>query len=128
MANRKIRIAYRVVLVLLTIGILFSAVPGVLELPYAVAHFTQVLKLPEYLLGFISGIKLMGLVALYLPGFYKLKEWVFAGFMFDLIGAWFCNFAATGSFVAAMPVLIYIALLLLLYKLYNKVRAVAVAS
>lgn len=122
MATRKIIIAYRIVLVLLTLGILASSVPGVLKLPYAVAHFTGVLHLPEYLLVYISALKLAGLVLLYLPGMPKLKEWVFAGFLFDLTGAWYCNYAATGSFIAAFPVLVYIAVLVLLYRLYNSVR------
>lgn len=128
MATRKTLITYRIVLVLLSIGILASAVPGVLKLTYAVAHFTGVLHLPEYLLVYISAVKLAGLVILYLPGRPKLKEWVFAGFMFDLTGAWFCNFTATGSFAAALPVLLYIAVLLWLYWLYNKLRALQAAT
>lgn len=52
MKKHKVKIAYRIILVFLTIGILFSAVPVVLKLPFAVAHFTDVLKLPEYMLVF----------------------------------------------------------------------------
>ncbi len=120
MGNRKINIAYWTVLVVMTIGILGSAVPGALKLSYAVEHFVTVLKLPEYLLVFTSLLKLAGLTALYIPGYMRIKEWVFAGFVFDLTGAWYCNFVATQSFTAALPVLIYLVILLLLYTLHRK--------
>lgn len=120
MENKKFKIAYWSLLVLLTAGILASAIPSVLKLPYAVDHFCNVLHLPEYLLVFTGIIKILGLVALYIPGYPKLKEWVFAGFTFDLIGAWYCNFTASGSFAAAVPIIIYIAVLATLYYIYNK--------
>lgn len=120
MNNKKIKIAFWIVLIFLTIGMLFSAVPSVLKLPYAVEHFTNVLKLPEYLLVFTGVLKLAGLVALYLPKFPKLKEWVFAGFTFDLLGAWYCNVVAVNSFSAGIPVIIYLVLLMVLYYLYAK--------
>lgn len=123
MNRRKIKIAQNTVLILITIGMLFSAVPSVLKLPYAVEHFCNVLKLPEYLLVFTGALKLIGLVALYVPGYPKLKEWVFAGFAFDLLGAWYCNYSAMGSFVATIPIIIYIALLLLLYYLHSKIHS-----
>jgi hypothetical protein len=121
MNTKKIKIVYWIALVLLTIGILFSAIPSVLKLSYAVEHFCNVLKLPEYLLVFTGVLKLLGLVILYIPKFPKLKEWVFAGFTFDLIGAWYCNFEAMNSFATTIPVIFYIAVLLTLYYLYNKV-------
>ncbi len=126
MKSKKIKITYRIILVLLTIGMLFSAVPSVLKLPYAVEHFTNVLKLPEYLLVFTGILKLAGLVALYLPNFTKLKEWVFAGFTFDLLGAWYCNVVAVNSFSAGIPVLIYLALLFILYYLHGKIKSVTI--
>lgn len=120
MKNKKLKIAYWGVLIFITIGMLFSAVPSVLKLPYAVEHFCNVLQLPEYLLVFTGIIKILGLVVLYIPRYPKLKEWVFAGFAFDLTGAWYCNFSSLHSFAATAPVLIYIAILFLLYYLYNR--------
>ena len=123
MENKKIKIAYWVLLILVTISMLFSAVPSVLKLSYAVEYFTSVLKLPEYLLVFTGVMKLFGLVALFLPGFPKLKEWAFAGFTFNLIGAWYCNFMALQSFSATIPIFIYAAILAALYYFYNKLNA-----
>src|SRR5687768_10993564 len=120
MTIKNLKIAYWCVLVILTVGMLLSAVPSVLKLPYAVEHFCNVLKLPEYLLVFTGALKIFGLVALYIPGFPKIKEWVFAGFTFDLIGAWYCNFTALNSFAASIPIIIYMTVLAILYILYNK--------
>jgi hypothetical protein len=122
MKNKGLKIAYWVILAFLTIGMLASAVPSVLKLPYAVAHFCNVLKLPEYLLVFTGILKIAGLIVLYIPKFPKLKEWVFAGFVFDLAGAWYCNTTATNSFAAGIPVLLYLATLLTFYYLYNKLK------
>lgn len=120
MKNKTINIAYWCILVLLTIGMLLSAIPSVLKLPYAIEHFTNVLKLPEYLLVFTGVLKLAGLLALYIPKFPKLKEWVFAGFSFDLLGAWYCNVTAMQSFAAGIAVIVYFALLMALYYFYGK--------
>lgn len=122
MKNKKIKITYWFILVFVTLGMLVSAVPSVLKLPYAVEHFCNVLKLPEYLLVFTGALKLIGLVALYIPKYPKLKEWVFAGFTFDLLGAWYCNFSALGSFSATIPIIIYLSMLFLLYYLYKKIQ------
>jgi DoxX-like protein len=122
MKNKKFKIAYWVVLVFITIGMLFSAVPSVLKLPYAVEHFCNVLKLPEYLLVFTGVIKIIGLIALYIPGYPRLKEWIFAGFTFDLIGAWYCNYTGLHSFAGTLPVLVYLLILFVLYYLYHRIH------
>ena len=120
MNNVKLNIAYWLVLGLLTIGMLFSAVPSVLKLKFAVEHFCTILELPEYLLVFTGVLKLAGLVALYVPGFPKFKEWVFAGFAFDLAGAWYCNFIALNSFMATVPIMVYMIILAALYFLHGR--------
>jgi hypothetical protein len=117
MENKKFKIAYWCVLMLFTVGMLLSAVPSVLKLDYAVEHFVNILKLPEYLLPFTAWLKILGLVPLFIPVSQKFKEWAFAGFAFDLAGAWYCNFRAL-SFAAAMPIVIYMVVLLALYYLY----------
>ncbi len=49
---------------------------------------------PEYLMTILGVAKLLGVIALLLPGFPLLKEWAYAGFTFDLLGA-----AASHAFV-----------------------------
>ncbi|HEX6553490.1 MAG TPA: DoxX family protein [Ktedonobacteraceae bacterium] len=42
---------------------------------------------PAYLLTILGVWKLLGIIALLVPGFPRLKEWAYAGFFFDLTGA-----------------------------------------
>ena len=42
---------------------------------------------PEYLMTILGVAKLLGVVALLMPRFPLLKEWAYAGFTFDLLGA-----------------------------------------
>ena len=53
-----------------------------------------------YVLTFLSVAKLLGIVALLVPGFKLLKEWAYAGFTFDLCGAIF-SFITVGDPVSA---------------------------
>ncbi|MCG8585295.1 MAG: DoxX family protein [Pirellulales bacterium] len=47
----------------------------------------DMLGYPTYLLTVLGVAKLLGVVALIVPGVPLLKEWAYAGFAFDLIGA-----------------------------------------
>jgi len=42
---------------------------------------------PEYLMTILGVAKLLGVVALLLPAMKLVKEWAYAGFTFDLLGA-----------------------------------------
>jgi hypothetical protein len=65
---------------------LTSAVPNILSSAEWLTIFKQ-LGYPAYLLPFLGVAKLLGIIALVVPGFNRLKEWAYAGFFFDLIGA-----------------------------------------
>ena len=58
---------------------------------------------PEYLMTILGVAKLLGVIALLIPGAPLLKEWAYAGFTFDLLGA-----AASHAFVgdAAMEIML----------------------
>jgi len=42
---------------------------------------------PEYLMTILGVAKILGVIALLFPGVPLLKEWAYAGFTFDLLGA-----------------------------------------
>jgi len=50
---------------------------------------------PDYLMTILGVAKILGVVALLIPGVPLLKEWAYAGFTFDLLGA-----AASHAFVS----------------------------
>lgn len=77
---------YRIVTGLTAIFMLMASVPDVLQVPEAEAVFRH-LGYPAYLLTFLGTAKILGVVAVLVPGFRRLKEWAYAGLVFDLMGA-----------------------------------------
>ena len=63
--------------------------PGVANLvrvPH-IAHDMAHLGYPDYFMSILGGWKLLAAIAILLPGFPRLKEWAYAGMIFDLTGA-----------------------------------------
>ncbi len=65
---------------------LMASIPDVLRLSQAVDIFMH-LGYPIYLLPFLGTAKALAVVAVLIPGLRRLKEWAYAGLVFDLIGA-----------------------------------------
>ena len=85
-ASKKTKIIYWVFTSLLCLLMLFSALSGFFSRAEGVAVFAH-LGYPAYLLSFISVAKLLGIIAILVPGFPRLKEWAYAGFTIDITGA-----------------------------------------
>ena len=63
-----------------------TAIPDVLMQKEAV-DFIKALGYPEYFIFFIGVAKVLGSIAILIPGLRRLKEWAYAGLVFDLIAA-----------------------------------------
>ena len=76
---------------------------------------------PTYLLPFIGIAKILAVLTILIPGFSALKEWAYAGLVFDLVGAWYSHFAVGD--LANVWIFAVIALLMVLasYFLYKKI-------
>ena len=63
--------------------------PGIGNLVHApqIAHDMAHLGYPSYFLTVLGTWKILGAIAITIPGFPRLKEWAYAGMMFDLTGA-----------------------------------------
>lgn len=83
---KKIKIIYWIFTGLLAILMTIGSIPDVIMVPEARTLF-QHLGYPMYLLPFIGIAKLLGVVAIVVPGFNRLKEWAYAGLFFDITGA-----------------------------------------
>lgn len=84
---KKINIAYWIVTILLVIPMAGGAIPDVMSHPDAVKLVCDHLHYPAYFLPFIGVAKILGAIALLVPGFPRLKEWAYAGFLYDITGA-----------------------------------------
>jgi hypothetical protein len=85
MRSKKIVLAYWLVTGVFILQMGFTAYAQ-LRLPQVAAAFTH-LGFPDYFRVQLSWVKLVGLVLLLAPTPARLKEWVYAGFAFDLASA-----------------------------------------
>ncbi len=58
--------------------------------------FINDLGYPNYFNPLIGILKALGVIAILVPGYPKIKEWAYAGFFFDLFGATYSQIAAAG--------------------------------
>lgn len=94
MSNKKTQgILYWVFTGLFSFFMLGSAIPDILSVEMAKQGFASI-GLPAYLLPFLGWAKTAGVAAILIPGFAKIKEWAYAGLIFDLLGAMYCIAAA----------------------------------
>jgi uncharacterized membrane protein YphA (DoxX/SURF4 family) len=83
---KKTRVIYWIFTGLFAAFMAFTAVPDVLNSEDAVKFITQ-LGYPKYFVPFIGVAKILGCIAIVIPGYPRIKEWAYAGLFFDLIGA-----------------------------------------
>jgi uncharacterized membrane protein YphA (DoxX/SURF4 family) len=97
---------------------LLSAIPDVLKVPQAVEFMTH-LGYPEYFIVFIGVAKILGSVAILIPGFAIIKEWAYAGLIYDLIGAIYSIFSI-GEGAGSVPVFLPLIVGICSYIFYHK--------
>ena len=116
---RRATIIYWIFTGLAAAFMLMASVPDVLQLPAAVDIFKH-LGYPPYLLPFIGVAKIAGVVVILLPMFQNLKEWAYAGLVFDLIGAFYSHISVgdhAGDWIFAIVGLL---LVLVSYAFYRR--------
>jgi hypothetical protein len=77
---------YWIVTSLMAAFMLMASIPDALQVPQASAVFGH-LGYPTFLLPFLGTAKILGVIAVLVPIFRRLKEWAYAGLVFDLTGA-----------------------------------------
>lgn len=117
---KKINIAYWIITILFAGFMAFSGIMDALVVPDAVTMMSGTLGYPEYIIPFIGWAKILGSVAIVIPGFPRLKEWAYAGLFIDLAGATYSNICkgAPASGVAFM--VLFFAFLFASYILHHK--------
>jgi hypothetical protein len=76
----------------------FSAAGGLQPTQQAIQLMHDSLGYPVYFIQFISFAKLLGVIAILIPGLNRIKEWAYAGLFFDLAGAIYSGIASSGQF------------------------------
>jgi uncharacterized membrane protein YphA (DoxX/SURF4 family) len=116
---KKTRILYWIFTGLFAAFMLFSAVPDVLSTQEAVTFMTN-LGYPLYFIPFIGVAKILGVIAILIPGFPRITEWAYAGLAFDLIGATYSIISIGEPFTSWIFMLIPMILMVCSYVFYHK--------
>jgi DoxX-like family len=85
---------------------IFSSVGGLQPSADTIKILHDGLGYPVYFIQFISIAKLLGSVAILIPGLKIVKEWAYAGLFFDLAGAIYSGVATAGKFDPMMLTLL----------------------
>lgn len=126
MKPKTARTLYWIFALLFSLLMLMDAIGGITRQQAGIDALHQ-LGYPVYLLRFFGVLKILGLIAILVPGFPRLREWAFAGFAFNFIGALF-SWAAVGQASNVVFPIIALALLALVYFFNRKVAPLAQAA
>jgi DoxX-like family len=101
-------------------GIGYSvAVPPIVK---GMAH----LGFPFYLLRFLGAAKLLGVIAILSDKSPRLKEWAYAGFTFNLVGASYSHLCSGEAPQALIP-LVILSFAILSYRYWNQLASLRIA-
>lgn len=116
---KKINIIYWICTALVCAMMLFSAVMSFKPDEKSLAFMLH-LGFGPHIPPFLAVLKIFGVIALLVQRFPRLKEWAYAGFTFDLLGALY-SFIAVGDPVALWaPVPVFLVLLFVSYIYWHK--------
>ena len=113
------KILYWIFTILLVALMLFSAVGSFMDNPQG-AEFAKHLGYPISLFKLLGVAKILGVIAILIPGYPRLKEWAYAGFTFDLVGAVYSGLVVGDPIVQWLPVFVGLILVFGSYITYHK--------
>jgi uncharacterized membrane protein YphA (DoxX/SURF4 family) len=118
---KRVKLFYWIATGLMCAFMLLGAIIDILKTPDAIKFMSE-LGYPEYFIRFIGIMKVLGIIAILIPIFPKIKEWAYAGLAFDTFGATYSHIANGDGVDKFMPALIGLILVLTSYFLYIKVN------
>jgi hypothetical protein len=124
---KKLKRLYWIFTVLLLAFMLITSLTQVISAKGTV-EIMNILEMPTYILPLLGFAKLLAIVAILIPGFPKVKEWAYAGFMFDFIGATYSMIAVGGTFDKWGFMIVPIILCGLSYYFHSKILGTETAN
>ncbi len=118
---KKTKILYWLFTALFAASMIFTAIPDIM-VTAETKDFMHMLGYPEYFTPFIGWMKILGCIAILIPGFPRIKEWAYAGLFFDLFGATYSAISVMGFMPQMAGMLIWYALFVLSYVYFHKMQ------
>jgi hypothetical protein len=122
---KKLKIFYWIFTGLMAAMLGIGAVFNAMSSPESV----EVLKhigYPAYLVPFLGVAKLLGIIAILIPGFPRIKEWAYAGLTYDIIGAMYSHIAIGAPAKEWAPLFIILFIMAGSYIFYHKIQSAKV--
>ena len=107
--TKRNKIIYWIATIWLALGMVSTGIVQLLKPAEEVAKITH-LGYPVYLLTILGVLKMLGVVAVLIPGFPRLKEWAYAGFFFAMAGAAISHIVMRDPFGEIFPSLLLLIL------------------
>ena len=125
-SSKRKRIVYWIFTIWMSLGFASTGIVQLMRLPEEVENFAR-LGYPPYFLTIIGAWKLLGVIAVLVPGFTVLKEWAYAGFIFVTTGALFSHLAIANPMSEVFPSLLLLTLTIISWYFRPDSRRVAPA-
>lgn len=123
MTIKTTKTLYWVFTVLFAALMIFSAVGGIGPSEDAIKMIHDGMGYPNYFIQYISIAKIVGSIAILIPGLKTIKEWAYAGLFFDLVGAVYSMIKAFPSLDPGMlGMLVWFAAGVLSYYFWTKLN------
>ncbi len=116
---KSTKIIYWIITSLFALFMISDGIQEVMQTKEA-ADFIIKLGYPAYFVPFLGVAKILGSIVILIPGFPRLKEWAYAGFIFDLGGATYSIIAVGPVTAGAAFMLVFIAFAFASYYFYHK--------
>jgi hypothetical protein len=123
MSARTIKISYWILTIIFALFMVFSGVVELMQTESAQKGIVD-LGYPVYFNYIIGVAKLLGVVAILQSRFKTIKEWAYAGFTFDIVGAGASLLLVGGGIMSLLFVVPFLAVLFGSYVLWKKLEEV----
>jgi uncharacterized membrane protein YphA (DoxX/SURF4 family) len=120
---KKTNTLYWIFTILFSVFMIFTAVPDIILAEEAVTFMNHLGYNNNFII-FIGVAKVLGGLAILIPGFPRIKEWAYAGLFFDLIGAIY-SIAATDGLNPGMTFILLPIIIGALSYIYHHKRIAA---
>jgi uncharacterized membrane protein len=117
---KKINIIYWIFTVLFAGVMLLTGIQHAMATPDVVKMISTDMGFPLYMVSFLGWVKILGAIAILIPGFPRVAEWAYAGLFFDLIGAFYAILAVGTPFVMALGMAPFFIVGIVSYIYYHK--------
>jgi len=113
-AGKAGKIIYWIATIWLALGMLSTGAAELFKMKTGAGGLDSITHLgyPVYFLTIIGAWKILGVIALLVPRFPLLKEWVYAGFFFAMSGAILSHIASGDAVIEMLPPLLLLILTL----------------